>query len=103
MSETTVAAVQMKMTANPAENISRAETLAREAAKQGAQIVLLPELFERPYFCQERRYEYPGLRAARFGNPAVRRFQIVAKELNVVIPVSFYERDGNRQYNSLGL
>jgi N-carbamoylputrescine amidase len=103
MSETTVAAVQMKMTSNPAENISHAEALAREAAKQGAQIVLLPELFERPYFCQERRYDYLNYALPVSENPAVLRFQMIAKELGVVIPVSFYERDGNRQYNSLAM
>ena len=58
MSKVTVAAVQMKMTASLAENLSHAEALVRKAAANGANIVLLPELFERPYFCQERRYEY---------------------------------------------
>ncbi|MEA4915396.1 MAG: N-carbamoylputrescine amidase [Christensenella sp.] len=103
MSEITVAAVQMKMTANPAENIAHAETLVREAAGQGAQIVLLPELFERPYFCQERRYDYLDFALPVSENPAVARMMAVAKELSVVIPVSFYERDGNTQYNSVAM
>ena len=103
MSEITVAAIQMKMSANPAENIAHAETLVREAAGQGARIVLLPELFERPYFCQERRYDYLDYALPVSENPAVARMQAVAKELSVVIPVSFYERDGNSQYNSVAM
>ena len=103
MSETMVAAIQMKMTANPAENRSHAEALVREAAARGAQIVLLPELFERPYFCQERRYEYLNYALPVRENPAVLRMQTVAKELGVVIPVSFFERDGNRLYNSVAM
>ena len=58
MRKVTVGAVQMRCSRRPEENIRRAEELVRKAAAQGAQIVLLPELFERPYFCQERRYEY---------------------------------------------
>lgn len=103
MSEITVAAVQMKMTTQPAENIARAEALVREAAGQGAQIVLLPELFERPYFCQERRYDYLAYALPVSENPAVARMRAVAKELSLVIPVSFYERDGNSQYNSVAM
>ena len=103
MSEITVAAIQMKMTALPAENIAHAETLVREAAGQGAQIVLLPELFERVYFCQERRYDYLDYALPVSENPAVARMMAVAKELSLVIPVSFYERDGNSQYNSVAM
>ena len=103
MSEITVAAVQMKMSANPAENIAHAEALVREAAGQGAQIVLLPELFERQYFCQERRYDYLDFALPVSENPAVARMMAVAKELSIVIPVSFYERDGNTQYNSVAM
>ena len=103
MNETTVAAIQMKMSANPAENLKRAEAFVREAAALGAQIVLLPELFERPYFCQERRYEYLEYALPVSENPAVARFQTVAKEFGVVIPVSFFERDGNSLYNSVAM
>ena len=103
MSEITVAAVQMKMSANPAENLAHAEALVREAADKGAQIVLLPELFERPYFCQERRYDYLDYVQPVSENPAVLRMQTVAKERSIVIPVSFYERDGNCSYNSVAM
>lgn len=103
MSETTVAAIQMRMTENPAENLAHAEALVREAAAQGANIALLPELFERPYFCQERRYEFLEYALPVSENPAVLRMRKVAKELGVVLPVSFYERDGNRAYNSVAM
>ncbi len=103
MSEVIVAAVQMKMTGDPAENRSHAEALVREAAARGANIVLLPELFERPYFCQERRYDYLDFALPVSENPAVARMMAVAKELSLVIPVSFYEREGNTQYNSVAM
>lgn len=103
MSEVTVAAIQMKMEQDPAENLARAESLVREAAAKGANIVLLPELFERPYFCQERRYEYLNFALPVSDQPAVLRMQQVAKELGVVLPASFFERDGNRLYNSIAM
>ena len=103
MSEITVAAIQMKMSALPEENITHAEALVREAAQKGAQIVLLPELFERPYFCQERRYDSLDFAMPVSENPAVQFMQTLAKELSLVIPVSFYERDGNCSYNSVAM
>ena len=103
MSETMVAAIQIKMTTSPAENLGHAEALVREAAVRGAQIALLPELFERPYFCQERRYDFFDYALPVSENPAVLRMQTVAKELGVVIPVSFFERDSNRLYNSVAM
>ena len=103
MSKVTIAAVQMRCIKNPAENLDRAEALVRKAAEAGANIVLLPELFERPYFCQERRYEYYDFAAPVSENPAVLRMQALAKELGVVVPVSFYERDGNSLYNSAAM
>ena len=103
MSEISVAAIQMKMSALPAENLARAEALVREAADKGAQIVLLPELFERVYFCQERRYDFLDFALPISDNPAVLRMQVVAKERSVAIPVSFYERDGNCSYNSVAM
>ncbi len=93
----------MKMSAHPAENLARAEARVREAADKGAQIVLLPELFERPYFCQERRYDFLDFAQTVSENPAVLRMQTVAKERSIVIPVSFYERDGNCSYNSVAM
>lgn len=99
----TVAAVQMQCGADVQANIEKADKLVREAAKSGAQIILLPELFERPYFCQERRYEYYEFAKTAEENDAVRHFSKTAKELSVVIPVSFYEKDGNRLFNSVAV
>ena len=91
------AAVQMRCSRNVAENIEKAEVLVRQAAAEGAQVILLPELFERQYFCQERRYDYYQFATPVMENPAVRYFQRVCASLQVVIPISFYERDVNRE------
>lgn len=99
----TVAAVQMKCSRSVEENIKKADKMVREAAKRGAQIILLPELFERQYFCQERRYEYYSFAKSVSENDAVLHFQKLARELAVVIPVSFYERDINRLFNSAAI
>lgn len=103
MRNVTVAAVQMKCSENVSENIQKADQMVRQAAKEGANIILLPELFERPYFCQERRYEYYDFAKETMENDAVKHFIPVAKELGVVIPVSFYEKDGNVLYNSIAV
>lgn len=96
----TAAAVQMQCSADPRESMDKAEKAIRRAAADGAQIILLPELFERQYFCQERRYEYYAFAQKTEENEAVRRCMALAKELFVVLPVSFYERDGSRLFNS---
>lgn len=96
-----VSAIQMQCSRNVSENLEKAESLARLASERdGADIILLPELFERQYFCQERRYEYYGYASPAAENAAVRRFSAIARELEAVIPVSFYERDGSRLFNS---
>ena len=99
----TVVAVQMKCSTNVEENIAKADALVREAAEKGAQIILLPELFERQYFCQERRYEYYEFAKEVNENDAVKHFSALAKELSVVIPVSFYEKDVNRLFNTVAV
>ena len=93
----------MSMTTDIKENIDKAEMLVRLAAGDGANIILLPELFENVYFCQERNYSYYSLAKETENNPAVIRFRSVAKELGVVIPVSFYEKDINSVYNSVAV
>ena len=100
MRKVTVSAVQMHCTRDITENIALADKLVREAAGNGAQVILLPELFERQYFCQERRYEYYAFAKPLNENDAVKHFAKLAAELKAVIPVSFYERDGNRLFNS---
>ncbi|MDO4648884.1 MAG: N-carbamoylputrescine amidase [Eubacteriales bacterium] len=103
MREVTVAAIQMQCTASVEENIKKADRMVREAAGKGAQVVLLSELFERPYFCQERRYEYYAFAETLEENKAVCHFREVAKELGVVLPISFYEKDGNVLYNTVAM
>ena len=99
----TVAAVQMKCSTHVEENIAKADALVREAAEKGAQIILLPELFERQYFCQERRYEYYEFAKEVNENDAVKHFSALAKELSVVSPGSFYEKDVNRLFNTVAV
>ncbi len=100
MRKVTIGAVQMKCSADREENIEKAVKMAEQAAESGANVILLPELFERPYFCQERRYEYYDYAESVTENLAVKRISETAKKLSAVIPVSFYERDGNCLYNS---
>ena len=97
---TGVAAVQMKCGRDVLENIKTADRLVRDAVKKGADIILLPELFERQYFCQERRYEYYEYAKSVDEDAAVVHFTEVARELGVVIIVSFYEKDVNQLYNT---
>ena len=103
MRNVTVAAVQMRCGREAGENIAKAEKMVREAAAEGANVILLPELFERQYFCQERRYDYYKFAKPAAENDAVRHFRPVAKELGVVLPVSFYEKDGCVLYNSVAM
>lgn len=103
MRKATVAAVQMFCNRSARENIDAADKLVREAAGRGAQVILLPELFENWYFCQERNYDSYGLAGSVDTNPAVRHFAEAARELKLVIPVSFFERQGNVTYNSVAV
>lgn len=103
MKEVTVAAVQMCCNRSREENIIAADKLVHQAALQGAQIILLPELFETWYFCQERNYNSYKLAMSLEENPAVRHFCNVAKQLQVVLPISFYEREGNTTYNTIAI
>lgn len=103
MRKVKVAATQMKCSWNAEETLNNAEKLVREAASQGAQIILLQELFEAPYFCQQEKYEYLNLATPFNENPAIKRFQKVAKELEVVLPISYFERAGNTTFNSIAI
>ncbi|MBR3634911.1 MAG: N-carbamoylputrescine amidase, partial [Lachnospiraceae bacterium] len=88
MRKVNVAAIQMQCSTSVEENILKAKEKIKEAAKNGAQIVLLPELFERQYFCQERRYEYYSFAKTVNENDAVYELAPLAKELGVVLPLS---------------
>lgn len=103
MRQVKVAALQFSCSRDVQENINKAEKMVREAADNDANIILLPELFEHQYFCQEKRYDYYDYALPLEKNPAVNRFKEVAKELGVVIPVSFYERDIDRLFNTVAM
>ena len=96
-----VSAVQMRLSNCLEDNLKNAESKIREAAANGANIVLLPELFERQYFCQERRYDYYSFAKPTLENDAVKMALRLAKELNIVLLISFYEASGNCTYNTL--
>ena len=94
------AGIQMQCTKSVEENIAKADNMVRKAASEGAKILLLPELFERQYFCQERNYDYYLYARSLEEDEAVNHFKKVAAELEVVLPISFYEKDVNVFYNT---
>ena len=96
-----VAAIQMVMCDNKETNILKAESLVREAAKNGAQIILLPELFEGLYFCKDMDNEYFSWAKERENHPLITRFSNIAKELEVVLPISYFEKEDDTYFNSL--
>lgn len=98
-----VAATQMSCSSNIDENISKAESLVREAAEKGAQIILLQELFETPYFCQKEKSDYYVYATELENNKAINHFKAVAKQLQVVLPISFYEKKNYARYNSIAV
>jgi len=99
----TVAAIQMACDWDIEGNIARAEQLVRQAAARGAQVILLPELFETPYFCIEQDARHLGLARAAAENRAVAHFAPLARELGVVLPISFFERAGPAYFNSIAI
>jgi len=103
MSKVTFAATQMACVEDSAINIERAEAQVREAAARGAQVILLQELFETPYFCKDLDSKYLELAHTGKENDLVRRFQGIAKELSVVLPVSFFEKVNNTYFNTIGI
>jgi N-carbamoylputrescine amidase len=98
-----VAATQFMCTEDRRENLATAERLVRAAASRGANIILTQELFETPYFCKDHHPSFFELALPIDENPAVQRFQQLARELNVVLPVSVFERAGNAFYNSVAV
>jgi N-carbamoylputrescine amidase len=101
MTSLRVAAIQMSCAPERATNLATAERLVRDAAARGAAVILLPELFETPYFCKDHDYGYFELATTVAENPAVARLAPLAGELGVVLPVSMFERAGNLYYNTL--
>jgi N-carbamoylputrescine amidase len=103
MRKVKVAAIQMNCSEDKQANILKAEQFVREACKKGAQIILLQELFETPYFCQTQREEFYELATEVENNSAIAHFKAIAKELEVVVPISFYEKKNNARYNAVAV
>ena len=103
MRKVTAAVTQMSCSRDREENLQKAEGLVRQAAEQGAQIILLQELFETQYFCQTQNFAYMDLARPLSESPAVKRLSVLAKETETVIPVSFFERYGNTAFNSVAV
>jgi N-carbamoylputrescine amidase len=101
--QVTVAATQFACGWDIKANIAHAESLVRRAARDGAQLVLLQELFETPYFCIEQDSRHLRLATTLAENPAVQRMTALARELSVVLPVSFFECAGRAYFNSVAI
>jgi N-carbamoylputrescine amidase len=100
----TVASVQMSSGDwDASQNIARAEALIRQAAAQGAQLIVCPELFMLPYFCIDQNVAHLELAQPFENNPQLAHFAALAAELGVVLPVGFFERGNNAAYNSVAV
>jgi N-carbamoylputrescine amidase len=100
MGTVSLAALQFSCGWDRDDNLAKADRLVRQAAAQGAEVVLLPELFETPYFCAVQKSSFYDLARPLSGHPTVAHFRRLAAELGVVIPVSFYERAGMALFNA---
>ena len=103
MREVTVAATQMACSNDTDKNVSNAEKLVRQAASKGAQIILIQELFESKYFCMDQKEELFELSKPFENHPTIKKFSELAKELKVVLPVSFFEKANRAHYNSVAI
>jgi N-carbamoylputrescine amidase len=101
--EVTVAATQMACSNETDKNVSNAEKLVRQAASEGAQIILIQELFESQYFCMDQKEELFELSKPFENHPTIKKFSELAKELRVVLPVSFFEKANRAYYNSVAI
>ena len=103
MREVTVAATQMACSNETDKNVSNAEKLVRQAASEGAQIILIQELFESQYFCMDQKEELFELSKPFENHPTIKKFSELAEELKVVLPVSFFEKANRAHYNSVAI
>jgi len=101
MPQIIVAATQMKCTPDRDENIAKADELVKKAAAKGAKIILLQELFETLYFCKTEKPQNFQLATELGKNPAVLHFSRLARELEVVLPISFFEKKNQAHYNTV--
>jgi N-carbamoylputrescine amidase len=99
----TVAALQLPLNGSEVENIEAISDLVAQAAGDGAQIILPPELFSGPYFCKTQEEAHFALARPTVEHPSVRAMAKLAKQLGVAIPTSFFEREGSHFYNSMAM
>jgi N-carbamoylputrescine amidase len=103
MRQITVAATQFACSWDLPANVDRAEALVRQAAGQGANVILVQELFAAPYFCITQRHEYLAMALPMVGHPLIARFADLARELGVVLPCSYFEQAGQAHFNSVAM
>ena len=104
MTAITVAALQLPLGSDDeAANIAAVAALVEDAAAQGAQLILPPELFSGPYFCREEDEALFALARPTAQHPSVIAMRALAAKLKVTIPTSFFERDGHHFYNTLAM
>jgi N-carbamoylputrescine amidase len=103
MRQVTLAATQMACGEDSQKNVDRAEGLVRAAHAKGANVILVQELFETPYFCKDQLARHFSLAQPFEGNPLIKRFSVLARELGVVLPISFFERANTAHFNSLAM
>ena len=103
MRNVTFAATQFACSWDARANVAKAKELVRASAAKGANVILIQELFETPYFCQDQLADHFGLAAPAEGNPLLAEMSALAKELGVVLPVSFFEKAGFAHFNSLAM
>lgn len=104
MTQLTVAVLQLALGSDDEQaNIEAVSSLAEDAAARGAQVILPPELFSGPYFCQTEDEALFALARPTLDHPSVTAMRQLAKKLGVAIPTSFFERDGHHYYNTLAM
>jgi N-carbamoylputrescine amidase len=103
MRKVTFATTQFACSWDRRANIDKAKALVRDAARRGANVVLVQELFETPYFCQDQSADHFALAAPFEGNPLLAEMAELARTLRVVLPVSFFEKAGHAHFNALAM
>ena len=98
-----IAATQMSCSWEIDDNLSKAKNIIYEAAKKGANIILLQELFQTPYFCIQYDEKIFRLAQPYENNRIINEMAEIAQELNVVLPISFFEKENNAYYNSIAV
>ena len=99
----TYALIQMSMSEDYSKNLAKVDSFLEEAAKKGASLVLIPELFQRHYFCQKENYDFFEFAEDVNDSKTLKHYQEVAKRLHLVLPISFFERHLNSYFNSLAM